>query len=163
MLQSVKNSFIVLPLTLILLACNDSKSSKNIPLKSSEWLIGNWESKTENGTLIESWEKLNDSTFQGYAYYIINNDTLHNEQIVLEQIGDSLIYNTKVSGQNRDQSIPFKSTLLSKNRLVFENKNHDYPQKIVYNKIKNDSLMIEVSGNQKGKMSVDKFNMKKVK
>jgi hypothetical protein len=47
--------------------------------------------------------------------------------------------------------------------LVFENPKHDYPKKITYTKINDDSLVAEISGILDGKPSSEKFSMKKNK
>jgi hypothetical protein len=45
--------------------------------------------------------------------------------------------------------------------LVFENKEHDFPQKITYTKISNDSIVAEISGMKDGKQSKESYPMKK--
>jgi hypothetical protein len=47
--------------------------------------------------------------------------------------------------------------------LVFENPKHDYPKKITYTQITEDSLEAEISGILEGKASSEKFSMKKIK
>ena len=44
---------------------------------------------------------------------------------------------------------------------MFENPGHDFPKKISYTKITNDSLVAEISGQQQGKPASEKFAMKK--
>jgi hypothetical protein len=48
-------------------------------------ILGNWESKSDEGTLTESWSKVNDSTFQATSYFIKEKDTIHFETITLQQ------------------------------------------------------------------------------
>ncbi|WP_310379261.1 DUF6265 family protein [Flavobacterium sp.] len=148
-------------LILAFTSCN--KSNKNDKIKLSNWLIGKWENKSESGNLEETWTKVNDSTFQGLSFYIKGKDTLHFESIVLQQNGEDLVYIPTVKGQNNDKPVPFKLTASTDKQLVFENPKHDYPQKIIYNQITNDSLVAEISGIQQGKPSSDKYPMKKVK
>jgi len=45
--------------------------------------------------------------------------------------------------------------------LIFEKPKHDFPQKITYNKISNDSLIAGISGMKDGKESKEKYPMKK--
>ncbi len=132
-------------------------------IKMARWFLGEWENKSAEGTLVENWKKANDSTYYGQSYFIKNKDTLHFETITLQQNGEELFYNAKVIGQNEDKSVRFKMTNSSENQLVFENPNHDYPQKISYTKKSNDSLVAEISGVQLGKPSSEKFLMKKIR
>jgi hypothetical protein len=148
-------------LLLAIASCKNSESNEKEKIKSANWLLGKWETKTADGTLSESWKQLNDSTFQGESFFIKNKDTLHFESILLQQNGEELFYNATVKGQNENKAVTFKMTVGTEKQLVFENPKHDYPQKITYSQIKKDSLVASISGVQLGKPSSEKFGMKK--
>ena len=130
-------------------------------IEKVSWLIGNWENISKEGTLLESWEKKNDSTLIGTSFFIQNKDTIFTEQIALEEREKELFYIPTVSDQNNGKPVSFMLTSATKKQLVFENPAHDFPQKITYNAIGKDSLIAEVSGLQNGKMHSEVFNMKK--
>lgn len=155
----MKKAAVLLVVFSALVCCK--KSEKQNKINPANWLIGSWENNSEQGNLSESWKKQNDSTFIGQSYFIKGKDTLHHESIVLDQKGDDFFYTTTVKGQNNDQAIRFKMTSATAKQLVFENLKHDYPQKIVYNKITKDSLVAKISGIQQGKPSAESFPMKK--
>jgi hypothetical protein len=148
-------------LLLAIVSCKNSADNEKDKIKSTNWLLGKWETKTADGNLSESWKQLNDSTFQGESFFIKNKDTLHNESILLQQIGEDLIYSATIKGQNEDKAVAFKMTSGTEKQLVFENSKHDFPQKITYTQIKKDSLVASISGVQLGKPSSEKFGMKK--
>jgi hypothetical protein len=153
--------------TLILLliafvSCKKSESNEKDKIKQSDWLIGKWESKVDEGVLSENWKRLNDSTFQAESFFIKEKDTLHFESITLQQKGEELFYKATVKGQNNDKPVAFNLTSATDKKLVFENPKHDYPQKITYSLINKDSLVAEISGVQLGKPSSEKFGMKKL-
>jgi hypothetical protein len=148
---------------LLLLSCQN-KSAKNFEqLNKTAWLIGNWSSKMPEGTLTESWKKLNDSTYLASSYFILNNakDTLHNETITLTQKEEDLIYSATVKGQNNNEPVAFKYNPAIENEFVFENPSHDYPQRISYKKISNTKLVATISGTQQGKTSQESYPMTK--
>jgi hypothetical protein len=152
--------------TLILLliafvSCKKSETNEKEKIKKSDWLLGKWESKVDEGMLSENWKRLNDSTFQAESFFIKEKDTLHFETITLQQRGEELFYSATVKGQNNDKPVTFNMTSTTDKKLVFENPKHDYPQKITYSLIKKDSLVAEISGIQLGKPSSEKFGMKK--
>ncbi|WP_396174136.1 DUF6265 family protein [Flavobacterium sp.] len=153
---------IVIVVCVLFNSCQN-KSEKNFEqLEKMNWLIGNWENKMDDGILSETWKKENDSTFSGESYFIINKkDTVHSETIILRQIKDELIYSPTVKGQNNDESVDFKLSSESENTFVFENPKHDYPQKIVYKKVDENSLIATISGIQQGKQSTESYPMKK--
>lgn len=147
---------------LILASCQDKSENKYEKLEKMTWLIGQWENKSPEGLLTETWTKDNDSTFSGQTYFIKNEkDTLHSESNVLTQTKEALIYRPTVKGQNNDQPVDFKLTSDLENSFTFENPKHDYPQKIVYKKLNDKSLVATISGIQQGKQSSESYPMKK--
>lgn len=150
---------LILLMLLILISCQ--KQSKNDILKSSKWLIGKWENKSDGGHLLETWNKTNDSIFNGESYFIKGNDTLHSEKIELKQKGDKLLYISSIKGQNNDKPITFSHKIEFHKQLVFENPNSDYPRKIIYQRFSKAHLLIEISGMHQGKPSSTRYTLKK--
>lgn len=152
-----------LSLLLIVSACQkDTTAEKNL-IKKADWLIGNWENKTNIGTLSENWKKVNDSTLKAKSLFIKDKDTIHKETILLQQKGENLIYTTNIKGQNDNKSIRFELNTETENELLFENIKNDYPQKISYKKTANNSLTTQISGVQFGKASAEKYTLVKTK
>lgn len=147
----------------LLLASCQTKSEKNFDkLEQMNWLIGQWENKTPEGRLTETWTKDNDSTFSGQAYFIVKEkDTVHSESIVLTQVDEDLIYRPTVKGQNNEKPVDFKLTTDVANSFAFENPKHDYPQKITYKKVNEKALVATISGLQQGKQSSESYPMTK--
>ena len=148
-------------LLLAIVSCKNSEKDEKDKIKSANWLLGKWSTKTADGDLSEKWIQLNDSTFQGESFFIKGKDTLHFESILLQQNGEELIYNATVKGQNENKAVAFNMTAGTEKQLVFENPKHDYPQKITYSLINKDSLVASISGVQLGKPSAEKFGMKR--
>ena len=135
----------------------------NDQLKKAAWLIGTWKHQSSRGSSTETWHKLNDSTYAAKSYILRGTDTVSAESIRMEQRGGNLYYIPTVKNQNQGKSVSFKLTTSSNGQLVFENPEHDFPQKISYTPIKSDSLLAEISGSYKGKERAIKFPMKKEK
>ena len=157
----MKKIILLTLLALVSFACK--KQNVENKLKAMDWLLGSWENKSELGYLQENWTKINDSIYQGSTYFIKEKDTLHNEQITLEQKEGKVRYVPTVKGQNNDQPVVFLLTSQTAKQFVFENPNHDYPKKIIYNMINSDSLVAVISGVQEGKASSESFAIKKSK
>jgi hypothetical protein len=157
----MKKAIIILGL-ITLVSCQN-KSEKNFEkLEKMNWLIGQWENKSPEGLLTETWTKENDSTFSGQTYFIKNEkDTVHSESIVLTQVNDELIYSPTIKGENNDEPVDFKLNSDVENSFTFENLKHDYPQKIVYKKVNDNSLLATISGTQQGKPSSESYPMSK--
>ena len=161
----MKNTITILVLLLVFTACKnaDSEGTEKDKIILAHWLLGNWENKSIEGSLTESWEKANDSTYNATSYYIKGKDTLHHESIHLQQKGEALTYTATIKGQNDDKPVAFNLTVSTEKQLVFENPKHDYPQKISYTQVSKDSIVAEISGVQQGKPSTEKYTMGKIK
>jgi hypothetical protein len=147
---------------LAMISCQNHSDKQFEKIEKLNWLIGQWENTTPEGYLTETWTKTNDSTFSGQTYFIINKkDTVHNESVVLTQLNDELIYRHTVKGQNNDEPVEFKLTSEAENNFAFDNPKHDYPQKVVYKKVNEKSLVVIISGKQQGKVSTESYPMQK--
>ena len=154
---------VILSLLIILTFASCQKSKEVSKIVVADWLLGNWENKSPEGNLFESWKKVNDSLFIGESYFIKGKDTLHSEKIQMKQKGEALFYIATVKGQNNDKPVTFVRNDTIEKQLVFENPKHDFPQKISYSMITKDSIVIQISGIQQGKPSSERFSMKKSK
>ncbi len=164
----IKPTFLLLILSCLLFySCNKYDANGKLikeyeELDKAKWLLGNWELKDSLGTLSESWQTLDDSTFVGQSLFITpKNDTVHQETIELMQKDEFLIYTAAVKGENRDEPIPFQMTESTDSLLVFENPKHNYPKKIRYQRNVNENMLVIISGTQNGKQSDDTYIMKK--
>lgn len=129
-------------------------SDKSVELSSLKWMLGNWESKNEEGTLYENWDKVNDSTYNGHAFAIsTDGDTTFSENAKVILRNGQIIYSVTV---NNEETTDF--TLVDiEEQAVFENINHDYPQRIIYKKMPNDSLFARIEGTVDGADSFEEF------
>ncbi len=146
------------------ISCNflnnsSSKINSNSLLGEVSWLIGSWENTVPEGKTIEKWQKLNDSVLVGKSIFIKENDSLLLENIMIVQREEGLYYIPTVINQNEGNPVEFKLSYKSGRMLVFENPQHDFPQKISYSKISNDSILAEISGISNGKEKSVKFPM----
>ncbi|MCI9846914.1 DUF6265 family protein [Flavobacterium pectinovorum] len=151
----------LIALIITFVSCQKKETVEKDKIKKADWLIGNWENISPDGVLTENWEKVNDSTFSAASYFIKGKDTIHSENIVLAQLGETLTYKATVKGQNNDKPVSFPSISESDKQLVFENPKHDYPQKITYTKGANNTLTAEITGKLNGKQTTERFIMTK--
>ncbi len=139
------------------------KSDPKRLIEKADWLIGEWYNLSKDGVFTEIWTRKDDSTFSAVGFFIAGMDTVLNEKITLKEMNGELFYIPVVPNQNNGKEIPFKLTSVTEKQLVFENPNHDFPQKISYSLITKDSIYTEISGNNKGKTYSIPFPMKKIK
>ena len=164
--MKVKNIPLVILGLIVLTSCKkENKTEAAVTDKNIDkatWFIGEWGNKSKEGELTERWKKVNDSVYFGESYFVVNEkDTVFGEHVNLEDKNGKLSFIVTVPGQNDELPVTFEMTSSSENQIIFENPKHDYPNKIVYNKVGNDSLVAEIFGTKKGKMASEKFLMAK--
>jgi len=116
---------------LLLTLCFCTPKAKTI--NELEWLVGS-RSMEQNGQVIyETWNKTNDQLLVGKSYFIENNDTTILEAIEVKIIDNETFYCPAVVNQNDGEAVLFKLTSTNPTQLVFENAQHDFPNKICYN------------------------------
>ncbi len=124
--------------------------AKTNKLDKLKWWIGNWQMKSPDGVVIESWNNPSANEWQGYSYYITpKGDTASHETVRLVNDNDTLFYIPNVSNQNNGMSIQFRESLLTDSSIVFENATHDFPKRIVYVKTSDTSIHAYIDGNGK--------------
>ena len=144
-----------------LVSCKDSDTNEKEKIKAAKWLLGSWASKSAEGTLTESWTKVNDSVFKATSYFSNEKDTIHFETITLQQKGDLLTYTATVKGQNNDKPVVFTLKNATAKQMIFENLQNDYPRTITYKQVSNKAIVATISGIQQGKASSEQFVLKK--
>ncbi|MDI9312633.1 MAG: DUF6265 family protein [Limnohabitans sp.] len=156
----MKNYFLLI-IILFLHSCKTKNIERHFPLiEKTSWFLGEWRNQSKKGDFYENWKKVSDSTFAGVSYIMKGNDTIFNENVLLEQRNDSLFYDVSVNGQDETY---FYLTKSSKKEVTFENPKHDFPTKITYKLISQDSIIATISGKIKGKEKSVTYPMHKKK
>ena len=114
-------------------------------------LAGTWKMQTPKGPLYESWSKTSENEMHGGSYKINGKDTIHFEVVNLSKKADGIFYTPLVKNENEGKPVPFKLISSSNNSFIFENKEHDFPQRIIYHIVKKDSVHAWIEGTQNGK------------
>jgi len=154
----MKNAVPILLLMLLISGCKPGK------LDSLGWILGNWYLDTPEGRITEAWQKSSDTLYTGYSLMISpKGDTLFSEKIKLVLHGDVLWYIPTVSNQNGGMEVPFKEKSSSATEIVFENAQHDFPQRIIYRKLSADAVQARIEGTVNGIAKSEDFPYKREK
>lgn len=152
-----------------MMACTSPKSDdgRNVAespkqIEMTRWLIGSWQGQSKDAMNYEIWKKENDSTLSGRSYSInTNGDTVSSEFVKLVQRNGELAYIPTVPGQNKGMPTEFRLTFIDRNKMIFENPEHDFPQMITYKYLPTDSLIAEISGTVNGEQRSIQFPMRR--
>ena len=94
---------------------------------------GTWKMVTKNGSIIgETWKKINDNYYQSTGFMIKEKDTVITERVALTRTSNAVFYTSTAEDQNNGQPVSFRLTSSNNNNFVFENREHDFPKRIVY-------------------------------
>ena len=118
-------------------------SAQSGPLARANWLAGCWELRAANRVTLEMWMPPLGDMMLGASRTTSNTATSEFEQLRLTVDGDRLVYTALPSGQ---KEASFPSITVSDTMLVFENRAHDFPQRITYRKRGADSIVAQVEG-----------------
>ncbi|CAN5768761.1 hypothetical protein BH11BAC3_BH11BAC3_04770 [soil metagenome] len=132
------------------------------PFRQLNKLEGTWMMKTGKGIIGESWKKINDRTLQCKGFMIKEGDTINTENVQLIKNKEGIFYIPTVTNQNNQQPVTFQLTSSANNEFVFENPQHDFPKRVVYQLISNDSLIAWIDGGNEQAGSRKMFNYKRV-
>ncbi len=135
--------------------------SQTSDMQKLSWIIDRWVATNGESKSYEHWEKTSDTLFTGGSETIKNGDTIFAEKLKIELIEGNIYYIADVS--HNPAPVKFKLTYLTESDAVFENPEHDFPQKISYKNIEGVlNASIEGPGKDKQWKKVD-FIMTKMR
>ncbi len=113
-------------------------------------MAGCWEQKNEAKKLLisEMWMSPAGSSMLGMGRTVKNGKTTGWEYMRIEQRDDGIYFVSKPKENSEDTAFKLKS--LTAAGTVFENKDHDFPQRVIY-KIQGDKMIARIEGNDNGK------------
>ena len=93
------------------------------------WLQGCWQSVSGERVVEEQWTAPRGGSMLGIGRTIRGNALIEYEFVVVRERGERLVYLAHPSGQAPAE---FASTTVSESEVVFENAQHDFPQRVGY-------------------------------
>jgi len=108
------------------------------------FLAGTW--KVEGKETYEVWEKTNTNDLTGSSYKIKEGKKIVTETLSIKSVDGKIVYEATVVNQNNGKGIPFTLNANATKVYAFENPSHDFPTKIIYQKISDTELTVQVLG-----------------
>ena len=122
----------------------DDKATK---IESLKWLAGHWEGDVEGDMTEEHWTEPKGGMLLGMNRSVYRSGKASFEFLRIAETPTGITYFASPSGK---AATPFILKEASDNHVVFENKDHDFPQRIIYRRQK-DLLSARIEGVIKGK------------
>ena len=114
-------------------------------LDAARWILGKWVADDGENSVIEEWRSLGSETFEGSGRTVSRKTgaVIASESLRLVAMSSAVYYIAKVS--HNAYPVAFSLTTCPAGRLVFENPGHDFPKRIVYSMLPDDSISVDVS------------------
>lgn len=123
------------------------------------WISGCWKSEG-NVQTEEHWTKLEGQSMLGIGRTIANGKTVSHEFLQIRERDEGIFY---IAQPNGGTAVSFKLVKINDNEAVFENPQHDFPQRITYQRMIDGSLLAAIEGEEKGKPKRVGFLMSRVR
>ena len=132
---------------LLVLALTAAVSVPTAPVSLSplSWLAGCWKRETPERVVEEQWMAPAGGVMLGMSRALRASDgrLVEFEQVRIEARGDSAVY---VANPARQAMAEFVAIAYNDSLILFENKAHDFPQRIGYRRVGPDSLEAWIEG-----------------
>jgi hypothetical protein len=146
------------PMMAVVLACVPAVGVAATGVERISWMQGCWSFTADGRTVEEQWMSPGGGAMLGTSRTVKDRRLVEYEFIIVRERGDSLVYLALPSGQ---VSAEFVSTSVDSSSVVFENAQHDFPQRIGYRR-RGARLDAWVEGNSGGKSRRIEFPYQRV-
>jgi Domain of unknown function (DUF6265) len=115
-------------------------------IEKLDWMLGTWKGQLGTKTYIERWYAEPDGTIRGIGHYVANHDSTLAEVLIIQRVGDRLVYIAYPLAQSPTM---FVFTEATHDHFLVENPEHDFPQQIGYKVMNEDEVVATVGGGGK--------------
>ena len=112
------------------------------------WLAGCWEQRTARGTVEEQWMAPRGRSMLGVSRTIRGDSMSTHEFLMIRERAGVVAYHANPAGQ---APAVFPAIHLDDTSVVFEDRQHDFPQRIGYTR-RADSLLAWIEGTRNGQV-----------
>jgi len=130
------------------------------PLAPVAFLSGDWIATTAEGEVLESWGPPRGDAMLGTSHTVADGRTVFFEYVRIEARPAGIVYLASPVG--RDPPTPFPLREASANRVVFANDEHDFPQRVIYER-QGDRLHARIEGKVGGKPKTSTWSYRRVR
>jgi hypothetical protein len=148
--MTMKNFLPAAALLITISFCSLSSLAQNQGINNFHFLLGKWEMKTKSGKVVEKWTKHRDSLTATSHKFDAKGDSILTEAVVLKKIDGTWHYCVTGFEKGNEGKTNFKLVSSENGIFTFENKQHDFPQKISYQNKGDAELLAWIEGSISG-------------
>lgn len=154
MRKTFLNIFVLMGIFMV--SCSESEKIKEL-----EWMLGTWEGMDDNELMfVEVWERGTGNSMIGKGATITPmGDTLFKETLKIELVEGTPYYVATVP--ENPGPVLFKMVEGDETHAVFENLDHDFPQRIAYTLETKSTISVKLEGIENGLPRMETLNFEK--
>lgn len=123
------------------------------------WLAGCWQTNESYYVSREQWMPPNGKMMVGISHTVSKGETLGYEYLRIEERAGRLLYIANPTGEAETE---FKQVQITDSSVVFQNLSNEFPQRIIYRKIYDGTIMARVEGSRDGTVEAIDIPMRPV-
>jgi hypothetical protein len=136
-------------------------AAKGPDVTSLSWLVGTWEGRDAQGVEMEElWTAPKGGTMLALHRDVKDGRTVSFEYLRIETGPDGLVYQASPRGR---PATPFRLKEWADKRVVFENPEHDFPQRVLYWMAGDGALHARIEGTHDGKAASEEWSWRRTK
>jgi hypothetical protein len=120
---------------------------------------GKWQMETDRAEIFEEWIVSGETELTGKSFSIEAGDEYVSEILYLKKFGEQWAYVAVPEGQSITL---FALVEYTPKKFIFENKEHDFPQRIIYEFHKDGKLTAAIEGTVNGENKRKEFSFRLV-
>jgi len=138
-----------------------SSASQRSGVDRLKWISGCWAFDDGKERTEETWMKPAGQSMIGMSRTVAGGKTVFTEHLQIREANGQISYIVALGMGAK--SVVFKLIKSSDNEVVFENPEHDFPQRIIYRRESTDALFARIEGQEKGVNKAMDFRYKRSK
>jgi hypothetical protein len=142
-----------------LVAGSGTARAEKADVATLAWLAGSWQGTAGGVEMEELWLAPKGGAMVGLHRDVAGGRMVSFEFLRIEADADGLVYQASPRGR---PATPFRLVESAKNRVVFANPQHDFPQRILYWLADDGRLHARIEGEQKGKPASEEWAWRRV-
>ena len=156
----MKSIFVILVTSLLVCLSSVGSAQERASVEDLAWLAGCWASDGGEAGSGEQWTVPAGRTLLGVSRTVQNSRTVAHEFLqIRETEAGEIAYIAQPSGQTE---ATFLMVRLAEREVVFENPDHDFPQRIIYHLDDEANLAARIEGEVEGEVRTVDFSMTRV-
>ena len=129
--------------------------SAHAQIADLSWLAGNWIATKKDEAVRERWMGPYAGTLLGVGLTTKGDEAKSFEYFRIAKTATGVSY---FASPRAAAATEFKAVEICADKVVFENKTHDFPRRVIYAKGKNGTLDVRIEGTIKGKLESETWH-----